>query len=110
MHEKWMEVVLGCHGAAGACSHWWPVAPIYREMRANGFFRDPVFETERPALPPLEHPAVLVFSKTNSFIHKEAIPAAKQVLEQIAAEQGCEHFPERQWRRFQSRRISRISM
>ena len=65
---------------------------FYREMRANGFFRDPVFETERPTLPPLEHPAVLVFSKTNSFIHKEAIPVAKQVLEQIAAEQGASIF------------------
>jgi hypothetical protein len=31
---------------------------------------------------------VLVFSKTNSFIHKEAIPAAKQLLEQLAAEGG----------------------
>ncbi|MBK6581812.1 MAG: ThuA domain-containing protein [Gammaproteobacteria bacterium] len=64
----------------------------YSEMRANGFFRDPVFETERPALPPLEHPAVLVFSKTNSFIHKEAIPAGKQLFEQIAAEQGASIF------------------
>ena len=60
----------------------------YREARSMGFLREPVFETERPAVPALAHPAVLVFSKTNSFIHKEAIPAAKQLLEQLAAERG----------------------
>jgi uncharacterized protein len=31
---------------------------------------------------------VLVFSKTNSFIHKEAIPAAKALFEKMGAEQG----------------------
>ena len=60
----------------------------YREARSMGFLREPVFETERPAVPALEHPAVLVFSKTNSFIHKEAIPAAKAPLEQMGAERG----------------------
>ena len=58
------------------------------QVRSMGFLRSPVFETERPQLPPLQHPAVLVFSKTNSFIHKEAIPAAKQLLQQMAGEQG----------------------
>jgi type 1 glutamine amidotransferase len=60
----------------------------YREARSLGFLREPVFETVREELPPLVHPAVLVFSKTNSFIHKEAIPAARQMLQDIAAEQG----------------------
>jgi len=58
------------------------------QARSMGFLRSPVFETERPQLPALQRPAVLVFSKTNSFIHKEAIPAAKELLQQMAGEQG----------------------
>lgn len=54
------------------------------QMRSMGFMRDPVFETDRPQLPALERPAVLVFSKTNSFIHKDAIPAAKRLLQNLA--------------------------
>ena len=60
--------------------------------RSHGFLRRPVFETERPALPELQRPAVLVFSKTNAFIHKEAIPAAKALLEELAAERGWSLF------------------
>ena len=62
------------------------------QARSMGFLREPVFETERPQLPPLSHPAVLVFSKTNSFIHKEAIPAAKELLHQMAGERGWSIF------------------
>lgn len=60
----------------------------YGMGRSMGFFRDPVFESERPSLPPLAHPAVLVFSKANAFIHKEAIPVAKEMLRQMAGEHG----------------------
>ena len=60
----------------------------YREARSLGFLREPVFETVREELPPMGHPAVLVFSKTNSFIHKEAIPAARRMLQDVAQEQG----------------------
>jgi len=62
------------------------------QARSMGFLREPVFETERPQLPQLAHPAVLVFSKTNGFIHKEAIPVAKQLLQQLAGEQGWSVF------------------
>lgn len=62
------------------------------EARSLGFLRSPVYETERPELPLLQHPAVLVFSKTNSFIHKEAIPAAKQLLEEMGAEHSWSVF------------------
>ncbi len=58
------------------------------EARSLGFLRLPVFETERPDVPVLQHPAILVFSKTNSFIHKEAIPAARELLQEMAAGQG----------------------
>ena len=50
------------------------------QARSMGFLRSPVFETERPQLPALQRPAVLVFSKTNSFIYKEVISAAKELL------------------------------
>lgn len=64
----------------------------YLTMRSMGFFRTPVFETERPALPQMQHLSVLVFSKTNSFIHTDAIPAAKALLQQMGAEQGWSVF------------------
>lgn len=60
----------------------------YFTMRSMGFFRDPVFETVAPDLPELQRPAILVFSKTNSFIHKDAIPAAKDMLQRVAKEHG----------------------
>jgi len=60
----------------------------YWQARSMGFFRDPVFETARPQLPRLEGPSVLVFSKTNSFIHKDAIPAARVLLQDLGAEKG----------------------
>jgi type 1 glutamine amidotransferase len=53
-----------------------------------GFLRTPVYETVRPQLPALHHPAVFVFSKTNAFIHREAIPAAKTLLQQLADNNG----------------------
>ncbi len=66
------------------------VLAIHGVMRARsmGFLRWPVFETVPPDVPALEHPAVLVFSKTNSFIHKEAIPAAKELLQDLGAKRG----------------------
>ncbi len=57
-------------------------------MRSYGFLRSPVYETVAPELPSLERPAILVFSKTNSFIHKEAIPAAEQLFQAMAANNG----------------------
>lgn len=57
-------------------------------LRQMGFLREPVFETARPELPALARPAVLVFSKTNSFIHVDAIPAAKALLGELGAAQG----------------------
>ena len=61
---------------------------IYFGLRELGFFREPVFETGAPLLPELRHPAVLVFSKTNAFIHREAIPAAQSALRRIGKARG----------------------
>ena len=63
-----------------------------------------VHETVPPAMPAtFEHPAVLVFSKTNGFRHDEAIEAGNGLFRQLAAqnrwnvfvtENGAVHSPE----------------
>lgn len=60
----------------------------YYQYRSLGFGRAPVYETQAPVLPELEHPAILVFSKTGSFIHKEAIPAAEVLLRKLGDKNG----------------------
>ncbi len=48
-----------------------------------------VYETEPPTLPVnLKRPAILVFSKTSAFRHKEAIPAANALFDSLAVENG----------------------
>lgn len=60
----------------------------YLLLRSAGLFRDPVYDTQRPALAELARPAVLVFSKTNGFIHADAIPEAKTLFERFAKQHG----------------------
>lgn len=48
-----------------------------------------VYETTPPLVPAnLPRPAILVFSKTNGFRHEEAIPAAANMLDTLAKENG----------------------
>ncbi|MDB3855909.1 ThuA domain-containing protein [Halieaceae bacterium] len=50
-------------------------------------FKTPVYDTEPPSLPQdFSGPAVLVFSKTNSFRHVEAIDAANELFADFAKE------------------------
>lgn len=65
---------------------------VYRELSEYGFFREPVYEQERPALPPLARPSILLFSKTNAYIHAEAIPAAQELFRRLAADNGWSLF------------------
>ncbi len=65
---------------------------IYLVMRSVGFFTPDVYETVAPSVPDFSKPAVLVFTKTNGFIHKEAIPAAKEVLAELIEAQGWEVY------------------
>lgn len=60
----------------------------YLLLRSAGLFRDPVYDNQRPALAKLARPAVLVFSKTNGFIHADAILEAKALLERFAKQHG----------------------
>jgi hypothetical protein len=57
------------------------------------FLRPPVYESEPPELPAaLEAPAFLVFSKTNGYVHEDAIPAGILALEEIARGRGWSSF------------------
>jgi type 1 glutamine amidotransferase len=58
---------------------------LYLFLRSTGLFRAPQYDTQAPELPELNRPAVLVFNKTNGYIHKDAIPAATEMLQDIAA-------------------------
>ncbi len=58
------------------------------QMRSRGFWRSPSYETEPPTLPALKSPAVLVFSKTQQFNHKEAIPAAESLIQNLGEKHG----------------------
>ena len=82
--KKWIVRILIALAVLVAAAGGW----YYKTMRELGFFRTPVYETARPDVPALSHPAVLVFSKTNGFIHKDAIPAATAMLEQLAKQNG----------------------
>lgn len=60
----------------------------YYQYRSMGFGRTPVYETEAPKIPDMQRPAMLVFSKTNAFIHKEAIPAGEELFQVLAEKLG----------------------
>ena len=64
------------------------VAAVYLQLRSDGLFREPVYDTVAPNIPDLPRPAILVLHKTNGFIHKEGLPAATAMLTELAAEQG----------------------
>lgn len=52
-----------------------------------------VYETTPPVLPAdIRRPAILVFSKTNGFRHKEAIPAANAMFKRLAEQSGWGYF------------------
>lgn len=57
-------------------------------LRSEGFLRSPQYDTVAPSIPELKHPAVLVLSKTNGFIHKEGLPAATTMLKELADNNG----------------------
>jgi len=57
------------------------------------FLRPPVYESTPPELPAaLAAPAFLIFSKTNGYVHEDAIPAGIRVLEEIARGRGWSSF------------------
>lgn len=63
----------------------------YKQYRA--LFPTPSYDQIAPQLPAFSSETrVLIFSKTNGFRHIEAIPAARTLLETIAAKKGWDSF------------------
>jgi len=57
-------------------------------LNYTGILRSPEYDTVGPVIPELQHPAVLVLNKTNGFIHRESLPAASKMLNELAEEHG----------------------
>jgi type 1 glutamine amidotransferase len=64
----------------------------YYKLKSIGIIPSHDYDTVAPVLPAFKKPAVLIFTKTNGFIHKEAIPVAKTVLAELAQAQGWEPY------------------
>lgn len=50
------------------------------------------YDLKAPTVPDFTKPAILIFSKTNGFIHHDAIPAANDALTKIAEAKGYQVF------------------
>lgn len=57
-------------------------------LRSMGLLRAPVYDTRAPLLPSLARPALLVFHKTNGYIHRDAIAAANALFRELAQQHG----------------------
>lgn len=63
-------------------------ALLYLFLRSQGLFREPIYDMKGPKDVSVSAPAILVFDKTNGFIHKDAIPAANELLRKLAEKNG----------------------
>ncbi len=101
---KWLLLLVVLAVVAGLGSAWYVGA-------WHLIFPSHSHDVEEPLLPThLGSPAILVFSKTNGFRHKEAIDAGQTALREIALEAGWDYmftengavFNERQLARFRA--------
>ncbi len=60
----------------------------YAYARYMGMIPRADYDEVHPGIPELQRPAILVLSKTNGFIHHDAIPAAGAMLEVLAQRNG----------------------
>ncbi|MCB1844638.1 MAG: ThuA domain-containing protein [Halioglobus sp.] len=67
-------------------------ASLYFYYKSIGIIPSHDYETEPPHLPDFARPAVLIFNKTNGFIHKDALPVADRVFSELAEEAGWDTF------------------
>ena len=65
---------------------------MYLYFKSIGIIPSHDYETEPPVIPAFTRPAVLIFNKTNGFVHKDAIPVADEVFSQLARAQGWDVF------------------
>ena len=64
----------------------------YQYLRASGLISRHDYDTQAPLLPGFSKPAILIFNKTNGFIHHDALPAADALLVRLAGQQGWDVF------------------
>ncbi len=64
------------------------LAATFFYLRSQGMFRAPVYDHVPPSDVIVGSPAILLFTKTNGFVHKDAIPAAIKAVRNIAEEKG----------------------
>lgn len=84
--KRWLKILLVSVAVLLAAL----ALTTYVTLKSVGIIPKKDYDTVAPDLPAFTAPAVLVFSKTNGFRHKEAIPVAKQVLAELVESQGWE--------------------
>lgn len=67
----------------------------YFYLKSIGIIPSHDYDTEPPTLPEFSKPAVLIFNKTNGFVHKDAIPVAESVLADLVKANGWEPYVSR---------------
>jgi uncharacterized protein len=65
---------------------------VYYQLKSIGIIPSNVYETVAPEIPTFERPAILVLSKANGFVHVDALPAGKAMLQRISTEKGWDIF------------------
>ena len=65
---------------------------LYFYGKSIGIIPSHDYETAPPTVPAFTRPAVLIFNKTNGFVHKDAIPVADVVFSELADAQGWDVF------------------
>lgn len=87
MRLKWQKVALVTFSIV-----LMTVIVLFLYLRSVGFFRTPAYDVLAPQIPEFSRPAILVLYKTNGFIHKEALPAANELLQALAEEQSWDIY------------------
>jgi len=82
----------------------------YIELKAAGIIPRRDYETIAPEVPEINRPAVLLFDKTNGFIHRDAIPVANKVFAALAEAKGWGVFHTRNAAIFDEALLSRFDL
>ncbi|MFT5485016.1 MAG: type 1 glutamine amidotransferase [Halieaceae bacterium] len=64
----------------------------YFALKSSGIISRADYDHAAPAIPDFDRPAVLVLSKANGFVHVDALPAGKAMLQKIAELQNWDIY------------------
>lgn len=65
---------------------------VYFTLKSIGIIPRAIYETDAPELPAFERPAMLVLSKANGFVHTDALPAGKRMIQRISTDLGWDIY------------------